>query len=186
MTKFKILLLNCTDKSEPSEVTLLSEFFNMMMLRYPKSVQFSAPVDVKNKRDLLNQLSLTWSNIVHISAHGMSYKFPSGRRGKNTSIFVGDDCLTAEDVATLPKIKRKLVSISACFASYRDIANAFMDKGAGHYLAPKTKVDWVEAALFFTMFYKRYLYDRDSFDGSFNFARENTKSKDFREYWYFE
>jgi len=157
----------------------------MMMLRYPRSIQFSS-VDVKNKRDLINQLGLTWPNIIHVSAHGMSYKFPSGRRGKNTSIFVGDECLTAEDVSALPKVPRRLVSASACFASYRDMANSFMDKGARHYLAPKTKVDWVAAALFFVMFYKRYLYDRKSFADSFNFARENTKlSKDFQEYWYF-
>ncbi|MFX1521782.1 MAG: CHAT domain-containing protein [Promethearchaeota archaeon] len=183
MKRFRILLVNCTDGTEPSEVTLLSEFFRMMMLRYPKSVQFSQ-VDVRNKRDFMNQLILTWPNIIHISAHGTSHKFSSGRRGKNTSIFVGDECITAEDISSLQEIPRKLVSVSACFSSYRDLANSFLNLGARHYLAPKTKVDWVEAAMFFVMFYKRYLYDKEPFEDSYDFACEKTETKDFKEYWY--
>jgi hypothetical protein len=183
MKRFRILLINCTEGSEPNEAKFLSEFLRMMMLRYPKSIQFSC-VDVRNKTDLINQLGLTWPNIVHISAHGLSHKFPSGRRGKKTSIFIENECLTSKDVSKLSKINRKLVSVSACYASYKDIADSFTTKGAEHYLAPKTNVDWVKAALFFVMFYKMYLYDRKSFDLSFNYAVENTKlGKDFREYW---
>jgi hypothetical protein len=184
MRKFKILLLNCTSGSEPNEVRLLSEFFRMMNERYPKSIDYIS-VDVKNKFDLVNQLSLTWPNIIHISAHGISHKFPSGRRGKKTSIFVGDESLTSDDISELPQISRKLVTVSACYASYKDLADSFINNGVDHYLAPKTKVDWVDAGLFFVMFYKKFLYDRKTFGESFEYAREHTKlSKDFREYWY--
>ena len=186
MGQFKILLLNCTGGSEPSEMNFLAEFFWMMKKRYPKSIEFSS-VDIKSKRDFINQLKLTWPNIVHISAHGWSDKFKSGRRGKNTSIYIGNECVTSADIAKLPKITRKLVSVSACLASYRDMADAFLKIGAKYYLAPKTEIGWVEAALFFVMFYKRYLYDRKSLAASFKYARENTKlGSHFREYWYSE
>ena len=65
------------------------------------------------------------------------------------------------------------------------MANAFLDRGAEKFIAPKTKVEWVHAALFSAMFYRRYVYDRISFESSFYFAQEHTKlRKDFPEYWY--
>jgi len=91
--QFRILLLNCTQGSEPSEMNLLSEFLRMMKVRYPKSIEFSS-VDVRSKRDFMNQLELSWPNIVHISAHGWSTKFHSGRRGKKTSIYIRDEPVT--------------------------------------------------------------------------------------------
>ena len=93
--------------------------------------------------------------------------------------------MTSEEIAQLEKVNLELVSISACLTSYMDMAQAFTERGAKRYLAPKTKVPWVDAALFFTLFYKRYLYDRKSFEASFNYARENTKTgQHFKEYWY--
>jgi len=56
--KFRILLLNCTERSEPSEVRFLSELLEMMKLRYPKRIDFSS-VEVRSKKDLENQLKLT-------------------------------------------------------------------------------------------------------------------------------
>jgi len=186
MSRFEILLLNCTRNEEPSEVNFLSEFFEMMRIRYPKSIVFSS-VEIRSKNDFLNQLSLSSPNIVHIAAHGYSKK-SKGRRGKRTSIWIKDDEeVTSQEISELPKRARKLVSVSACLTSYKDLANSFLNKGTEHYLAPKTEVGWVEAAIFFVTFYKRYLYDRKSFEDSFYYARHNTKlSKDFPEYWYSE
>jgi len=183
MVKFRILLMNCTEKSEPSEVVFLSEFFEMMKLRYPKSIEFS-PIDINNKAQFLDQLTSKWANVIHISAHGHSSKFKSGRRGKRTSIYIKNEHVTSEEIAELPKTIRKLVSVSACLASYQDMANAFVNIGARCYIAPKTEIEWVDAALFYLMFYKRYLYDRKSLEASFSYARKNARlGKYFKEYW---
>jgi len=181
---YRVLLMNCTERDEPSEVAFLSEFFKMMNLRYPKSIRFS-PIDVSDKKQFLDLLRDKWANVIHIAAHGYSRKFKSGRRGKRTSIYVKDEPVTSKEIAELQKITRKLVSVSACLTSYRDMADAFINIGAKHYIAPKSKIEWIDAALFFTIFYKRYLYDRISFHRSFNYARKHARlSKDFPEYWY--
>ena len=184
MVKFRILLMDCTRRTEPSEATFLSEFFKMMNRRYPKSIEFS-PIEINDKMQFLEQLRSKWANIIHISAHGYSSKSKSGRRGKRTSIYIKDERVTSEEISKLPKVPRKLISVSACLTSYQDMANAFLKIGAKHYIAPKTNLEWIDAALFYIMFYKRYLYDRKSLDASFKYARKNTKlGKHFQEYWY--
>jgi len=95
--------------------------------------------------------------VIHISAHGNSKKHPSGRRGKQTSIEIGEDDVTSDDISTLENLNADLVFVSACLTSYQDMANAFLGLDVNHYLAPKTNVDWIQAALFSKMFYKRYL-----------------------------
>ena len=87
MKKYKILLLNCTSKEEPNETEFLSEFFKMIQLRYPKSVQYKKK-EIKSKEKFVDALSENWANIIHIAAHGNSIKNSSGRRGKKTSIYV--------------------------------------------------------------------------------------------------
>ena len=60
---FRVLLMNCTERDEPSEVSFLSEFFKMMNLRYPKSIRFS-PIDVNDKKQFLDLLKDRWTNIL--------------------------------------------------------------------------------------------------------------------------
>ncbi|MHA1706434.1 MAG: CHAT domain-containing protein [Promethearchaeota archaeon] len=173
--------MNCTERDEPNEASLLSEYFKMMNLRYRKSIKFSS-IDVNDKKQFLDLLGDEWANVIHISAHGYSRKFKSGRR---TLIYVKDESVTSKEIAELPNITRKLVSVSACLTSYKDMANAFINIGAKHYIAPKSEIDWVDAVVFFIIFYKRYLYDQISFHRSFNYARKHSSlSKDFPEYWY--
>ncbi len=184
MKKFRILLLNCTSKDEPNESDFLGEFFKMVQLRYPKSVQYKK-IEITSERKFKVALSENWANVIHISAHGCSKKYSSGRRGKSTSIFIGSKEITSEQISKYNPLNAELVFISACQNSYRDMAGTFLDKlGVKYYLAPKTKIDWTQAAIFAIIFYERYLYDRVKFESAYNFAKENTKSgKDFPEYW---
>jgi len=51
MRYHKVLLLNCTDPTEPSEAAFLGEFFKMIQLRYPKSVQYKEK-EINSKKEL--------------------------------------------------------------------------------------------------------------------------------------
>ena len=189
MKNFKILLINCAKKSDPNEAEFLYHFFTMMKVHYPKSIEFQS-VNVRTKKELKAQLENTWPNIIHIAAHGYSERHPKrnqrkGNRGKETSIEVGRGSITSKEIKKLEKNPLKLVFISACLNSYEDMANAFLNRGAEKYIAPKTKVGWVHAALFSTMFYYRYVYKKTSFNAAFNFSSKHTKlGKDFPEYWH--
>lgn len=97
---------------------------------------------------------------------------------------MGRASVSAEEVADLPKTSTELVFLNACLSSYKDMAKAFLERGVKWYLAPKTKIYWVNAALFAVMFYKRYVWDRTSFKAARKFARGHTKlRRDFPDYW---
>ena len=184
MNQFKILLLNCTAKSEPSEVEFLTQLFKMMKLRFPKTVNFEAK-EIRRKEDFKKQICRNWPTVIHISAHGHSKRYHSGSRGKETSIQLVRGHITAKEVSNLPKTSTKLVFLSACLSSYEDMANAFIKHGAQWYLAPKTEIHWVHAALFAVMFYRRYIWDRKEFVSAYKYARKYTRlGKDFPEYWF--
>jgi len=159
MRKFKILLLNCAKKSDPNEAEFLSHFFTMMKVEDPENIDFQS-VNVRTKKELKEQLENTWPNIIHIAAHGDSECHPKGNRGKETSIEVGRGSINSREIEKLGENPLKLVFVSAYLNSYEDMANAFLNRGAEKYIAPKTKVDWVHAALFSTMFYNRYVYKK--------------------------
>jgi CHAT domain-containing protein len=183
MKKFNVLLINLTNKKEPNEVEFLSEFFHMIQMRYPNRVDFK-PIQVRSKKEFKSLLSDQWADIIHIAAHGYSKKH-SGRRGKETSIYLSRTSINSDEINKLPEIKTKLVFVSACLNSYEDMANAFLNRGVEKFIAPKTIVDWVNAALFSVMFYKKYVWDGRSFKTAFMYAKRATKlGKDFPEYWY--
>jgi len=185
MKYWKIRLLNCTTKEEPNETILLSEFFKMMQLDYPSKIQFRE-TQVYTKKQFLDSLTDGWSNLIHITAHGES-KPVDNRRGKRTEIYIKDEPHTVKssDIKNLnTKLNVRCVFVSACRNSYKDMADAFCELGAKHYIAPKSDVSWIEAAIFSMMFYKRYIWDVKSFKSAFNYVQEKTKlKKDFPEYW---
>ncbi len=182
--KYRILLVNCIAQNQPNETVLLSEFFRMLKLRFPRSVDYY-PGEVRSKNALFAALTANWPTIIHLSAHGDSGKRSSGRRGKNTGIKVGSSWVTAKDIAQMDgDIKAGTVFVSACLNSYKDMADAMRQKGADYYLAPKTEIFWVTAALFAVSFYKRLIWDKKDFDNAFRYAGNQTGSgKDFPEYW---
>jgi hypothetical protein len=65
------------------------------------------------------------------------------------------------------------------------MTSAFVDANkVKYFLAPKSEIEWTQAAIFAVMSYKKYIYDRVRFETAYNFAKKNTKSgKDFPEYW---
>lgn len=78
--------------------------------------------------------------------------------------------------------KATLVFANACLANKKAMAEAF--KGAQYFLAPNTEVQWIDAALFSLMFYKRYVVDGTEMRSAFEYARKRTQtSKDYPDYW---
>lgn len=179
MKYWKIRLLNCTNKEEPNETILLSEFFKMMQLKYPAKIQFRE-TQIYTKKQFLDSLTDGWSNLIHISAHG-------DRSAKNTEIHVGDENepITATDINELDiKLSLRCVFVSACLTLYKDMADAFCSLETQNYIAPKTDVDWIDAVLFSMTFYKRYIWDNVKFDNAFEYAKKHTRlGKDFPYYW---
>lgn len=56
--------------------------------------------------------------------------------------------------------------------------------GGRYFLAPKTEVEWINAALFSMMLYKRYIVDGIEMQSAFEYARKRTQtSNDYPDYW---
>jgi hypothetical protein len=174
MTKFRILILDCTPKKDPSEGRLIKEFLQMCQLYKPAKAS-SLYYKVKSKKEFLSKLSTGKRyNIIHISAHGP----PKGKVG----IGNGSTWLAEPKEIEETNHKTTLVFVSACLANNQPIADAF--KGAKYFLAPKTEVDWLDAALFSIVFYKRYIVDGVKMRNAFEYARTRTQTcDDYPNYW---
>ncbi len=179
MKYWKVRLLNCVPKEEPNETILLSEFFKMMQLTYPKKIQFRE-THIFTKKQFLDALTDGWCNLLHVSAHGK-------RNNGVSEIHIGNkkDTVTATDIHNLDvDLAIRSVFVSACSTSYKDIATAFDSIGVEHYAAPRTDVEWIDASLFSLMFYKRYIYDNISYGRAFEYTQKRTQTtKDFPYYW---
>jgi len=174
ITKRSILILDCTPKNDPSEGRLLKEFFQICKLYKP--VKGSALCyKINSKKDFLNKLDTGKKyNIIHISAHG----------APNNEIGIGNGTTWWAKPKEIQDTnhRAKLVFANACLANNQAIAESF--KGADYFLAPNTKVDWMSAAIFSLMFYKRYIVDGKSMRSAFEYARKRTQTtKDYPEYW---
>jgi len=54
----------------------------------------------------------------------------------------------------------------------------------GDARAPQTEIDWIDAATFSMLFYKRYIVDGIKMQNAFEYARERTQTqKDYPNYW---
>lgn len=130
--------------------------------------------DVKNKNKLLQKLTTkTKYDIIHISAHGSTDGIGNGSTWTAKT----------EEIAEkrTPYYKAKLVHVSACLSNYREIAEAF---NSNYFVAPKTEVDWIDAAMFSSLFYKRYIVDGISLPKSFEYARMRTQTcVDYPVFW---
>jgi hypothetical protein len=174
MTKRSILILDCTPSNEPSEGRLLKEFFQICRLRKPGKAM-SLYYKIKSKRDFLSKLDAGKRyDIIHISAHGPS--------DNEVGLGNGSTWLAKPEEIEKTNHSAKLLFANACLANRQVIAEAF--KGAKYFLAPKTEVLWIDAALFSLMFYKRYIVDGVSMRNAFDYARKRTQtSKDYPNYW---
>jgi len=174
MTEFKILILDCTPKDEPSEGRLVKEFFQMCKLHKPTRAS-SLYYKINWKKEFLSKLSTGKRyNIIHISAHGP----PKGKVG------IGNGRTWLAEPKEIEKTNHKatLVFVNACLANKQSIADAF--KGTKYFLAPKTEVDWIDAALFSILFYKRYIVDGVRMRNAFEYARQRTETcNDYPNYW---
>ncbi len=175
LAKPHILILDCTPLEEPSEGSLLKQFFKICELTRPakaKSLRFQ----VKSKREFLKKIDTRKKyDIIHISAHGTK------NTRLETSIGNGRTwSVSAEDIKKT-RHKAKLVFVSACVSNRAKLANAFHSK---YFLAPMTEVRWDDVALFAITFYKKRIIDNVSLPSAFSFAKKHTKtSGDFPYYW---
>jgi hypothetical protein len=174
MTEFRILILDCTPEDEPSEGRLLKEFFRICKLYKPIKAS-SLYYKVHWKKQFLSKLNTGKRyDIIHISAHGP----PRGKIG----IGNGRTWVVAPEEIEKTNHKATLVFVNACLANRKIIAEAF--KGAKYFLAAKTKIQWIDAALFSLMFYKRYLVEGVTMRNAFEYARQRTQTcDDYPNYW---
>jgi hypothetical protein len=173
MFKRRILILDCTRKEEPSEGRLLKEFFKICRL-YKPAKAFPLVYKINSKKDFLQKLNTGKRyDIIHISAHG----------GTKRKIGIGNGrtwLATPEEIKKTNH-KAELVFVNACLANKLKIAEAFKSK---YFLAPITEVEWINAALFSLMFYKRYIVDGVRMRSAFEYARTKTQTcSDYLEYW---
>jgi|YelNatPaOPRAMG01_1025707.scaffolds.fasta_scaffold35706_2 hypothetical protein len=173
MPKRRILILDCTRMDEPSEGRLLKEFFNICRLYKPAKAS-SLFYKVNSKRDFLKKLNTGKRyDIIHISAHGA----PKGKTG----IGNGTTWWATPEEIKETNHNATLIFVNACLANKLAIAEAFRSR---YFLAPVTEVEWVNAALFSLMFYKRYIVDGVSMRRAFEYARNKTQtSSDYPNYW---
>ena len=175
MTTRRILLLDCTTRKEPCEGRLLKEFFEICRLYKPCKAA-SLYYKIKSKKEFLSKLNTGKRyNIIHISAHGP----PDCQE-----IGIGNGSTWLASPADIEHSNHKvtLVFVNACLANRRVMADSF--KGAKYFLAPKTEVQWVDAAMFSLAFYKRYIVDGVSMRSAFKYARRMTQtSNDYPNYW---
>lgn len=166
--KKSILILDCTPKDEPSEGRLLKEFFQMCRL-YKPAKGSSLYYKVNSKKAFLRKLDTgTRYDVIHISAHGPP----------DNGVGIGNGrtwLATPEDIRETNH-RAVLVFANACLANRRALAEAFT--GARYFLAPRTEVKWIDAALFSLMFYKRYIVDGVEMHSAFKYARKRTQTAD--------
>ena len=174
MPRKNILILDCTPKDEPSEGRLLKEFFQICKLYKPAKAS-SLCYKINSKRSFLQKLNTGKRyNIIHISAHGELKKGKIGIGNGRTWLATPEEIEKTNHKATL-------VFVNACLANRKVIADAFKSK---YFLAPVTEVEWIKAALFSLMFYKRYIVDGVSMRSAFEYARRNTQTcSDYPNYW---
>jgi hypothetical protein len=176
MIKRSNLILDCTTNKEPREGRLIQSLFDVCTLYKPvKASCLYYPVT--SKEGFLSKLSTdTKYNIIHISAHGSPKGIGNGSTWE----------AKMEEIAEkkTKNLKANLVHVSACVANRKKLADAF---NSNYFIAPDTEVDWINSAMFSTLFYKRYIVDGKPLHTAFEFARKRTQTCcDYPVYWYDE
>ena len=174
MHNHRILILNCTQKSDPDEGAFLAELMESIELRYPKRVRHQVE-KVSNSQELRENLVSDWPTIIHIASHGKRLWRPKTGRTE-TCIVVGGWPLYASDVSKMNgKITAELVFANACSNSYLDMAKAMIGKGARFFCAPKIDVYWADAVVYTAVFYHRLIWKDTSVERAGRFAKTHTR-----------
>lgn len=170
MRRRKVLILDCTPRSEPREGRILREFFRICKL-YRGARAEALYFPVRSKGEFLRKLNSSKKyDIIHISAHGDSHGVGNGATWSATASEISDR-----------RIRARLVFLNACLANRRAMARAF---NSTVFIAPTTVVEWKDAVLFAITFYKRHVIDGVSTKSAVSFARTHTKTtKDYPHYW---
>lgn len=167
----RILVLDCTPLREPREGKLLKSFFRICEVHKPAQAR-SLYYPVGSKSEFLKKLGTKKKyQIIHISAHGSPTGIGNGSTWE----------ASVHEISDANNARAKLVHVSACQSCYREMADAF---NSTFFLAPKKEVEWIDAAIFSLMFYKRYLVDGISMRRSFEYARTRTQTSSiYPDYW---
>lgn len=170
------LILDCTTNKEPKEGKLIQSLFYIFALKKP-SKSSCLYYKVKSKQEFLSKLSTgTRYDIIHISAHGSDEGIGNGSTWEAKTDEI-TDCKTVT-------LKANLIHVSACVSNRKALAEAF---NSNYFIAPDTKVDWINAALFSFLFYKRYVLDGKPIYSAFEYARKRTQTCiDYPIYWFDE
>jgi hypothetical protein len=147
-----MLILECTSERQErmSEGLLIKELIRILE---PSIIPNVVPArGVSSFKKALRDSSET---VIHVSAHGRYYykkttklDFPSKK-----------SITTDEKHEQLLKRSEKpvLMVFSACSVGNKDMVKSLNDAGVKYFIAPTEDVDWFDAALFLTLFY-RFLF----------------------------
>jgi len=108
------------------------------------------PHTVESKADFINWLEKE-TDFLHVSAHGKR------KKGKTVLKITRGSIITSEEIEKL-NIKAKVIFVSACQQSRKDMADAFLKAGKPkyrYYIAPRVDVPFDEAFIVALLFYKK-------------------------------
>lgn len=173
MRSQRILILDCTANKEPREGRIIESLLKICSL-YKPAVSTSLRYKIKSKKDFLDKLSTkTRYNIIYISAQGSSEGIGNGSTWE----------VKIEEIAKVkpPLLKANLVHVSAFVSNYKVMEKAFNSK---YFIAPTTDLDWMDAAIFSSLFYKHYIVDGVSLHSAFEYARKEMQTGiEYPIYW---
>ena len=175
-SKKSIHILDCTLRDEPSEGTVLEEFFRIPELRKKVSIDM---VRVKTKQEFLKQLGRK-CDILHISAHGYVRKL---KRSDKTPYYESNSQRIAlpfgevgsKDLEGKITYKPEFIFLNACSMNWKEMYNAFHPDAT--FLAPYYDVYWDEAIVYALRFYQRLFIKREDYVTAFHKTGKELKLK---------
>lgn len=149
-----MLILDCTSEPQEnmSEGLLIKELVRILEPGISQRV-----VTVRGVSGFKRALRDSSERLVHISAHGRYYykkttrlDFPSGN-----SIVADEICKTLKKRKERPM----LMVFSACSVGNKDMVKCLKEANVKHFIAPEEDVDWPDAAMYLTIFYRLLLVE---------------------------
>lgn len=165
-----LLILECSPQNEGmNEAIVLKEFIKMIdmadvdddvIVNVYKATSRNKLINyLKNKRDLDD------FEYIHLSGHG---------DGKKCIFFTPNGFLGPKDFPECCFCDAT-VTFSACELGRDKFAEPFMERtGAKYFIAPKNEVDFIDSAMWYTLFYYWALYKGKMPRTAYGFAEDGT------------
>ena len=174
MNKPKLLIIECISKAERlNESVILYEFLKMSVPKSIHSVRMSSKDEVL--RYLRMKVNLNEYQYIHLSGHGDAKKcmFETARGDIAPGEF-SRNCFIG-----------KTVTLSACDLGKKEFINPFLvTTGARFAMAPQREVLFIDAALWYTIFYYNALHIGNKPERSYEKTQKSLYIKGAFQFWF--